>query len=764
MLKIQMLEQLVSNEPNGRQHSSGATWAGNGSTLSSRHSGLSATTSPERVMRNTTHDLFELIERIQGNSRIEDQRCALPPSVIKTSRGEERHSTPGTGLTSLQTSSSSSAVVIPLTPPSSPGSTTNSCSQQQQSCISPLEASRRHLQDVLSRGVQPYPMIVIPDEGYWLDGTDHEYSCDKHGIPLLPHTTTAAWGGGGAKFEIDDTAKCYRRFFVNREHATLIGQDDTLGPVLMSVKTENVGNQDHTRIILRLRTGTTHQIVPSSFIGTAPNPTKMAKFFNAELNIDHFQPVLCPRASQLIATYDERVLISNFKFGVLYQKFGQTTEEELFCNNETSPAFDQFLDLLGQRIPLKDHKGYRGGLDIINGHTGEEAVYENFKEREIMFHVSTLLPFTENDPQQLQRKRHIGNDIVAIVFQEENTPFSPEMIASHFLHAYIVIQPIDANTPNTKYAVSVTARNDVPFFGPTLPTPAVFRHGPEFKEFLLTKLINAENACYKADKFAKLELRTRASLLQTLADELKDKTKEFLGVESPTTPIPDTPKSDSSGPGSRFIDTVRKALTSARGRMPSTETSNNNSSGNGHEKVNSKRSKESAVIESVSPSSCRSLSKSSIISATGKNSSTSPTSSPDLTAHAGLALSEASDASSLTSEELDPIVLGGGYADSQGYADSDTGLESMSSAETQGKMCECRGGIAELRQEITRLKCDKLELLKQNCKYQNDIKRYRDQELTLQSDLQTATKEILRLRELLKEFSSPRVPGTSSPV
>lgn len=30
--------------------------------------------------------------------------------------------------------------------------------------------------------------------------------------------------------------------------------------------------------------------------------------------------------------------------------------------------------------------------------------------------------------------------------------------------------------------------------------------GPEFREFLLTKLINAENACYKSDKFAKLEV------------------------------------------------------------------------------------------------------------------------------------------------------------------------------------------------------------------------------------------------------------------
>ncbi|OCT73387.1 hypothetical protein XELAEV_1803636510mg, partial [Xenopus laevis] len=29
--------------------------------------------------------------------------------------------------------------------------------------------------------------------------------------------------------------------------------------------------------------------------------------------------------------------------------------------------------------------------------------------------------------------------------------------------------------------------------------------GQEFQEFLLTKLINAEYACYKAEKFAKLE-------------------------------------------------------------------------------------------------------------------------------------------------------------------------------------------------------------------------------------------------------------------
>lgn len=70
-----------------------------------------------------------------------------------------------------------------------------------------------------------------------------------------------------------------------------------------------------------------------------------------------------------------------------------------------------------------------------------------------MFHVSTLLPYTVGDAQQLQRKRHIGNDIVTIIFQEENTPFVPDMIASHFLHAFIVVQPIYSSPNKTQYKV-----------------------------------------------------------------------------------------------------------------------------------------------------------------------------------------------------------------------------------------------------------------------------------------------------------------------
>lgn len=49
-----------------------------------------------------------------------------------------------------------------------------------------------------------------------------------------------------------------------------------------------------------------------------------------------------------------------------------------------------------------------------------------------MFHVSTMLPFQEMDSQRVERKRHLGNDVVLIIFQDGKSPFDPRIIRSHF--------------------------------------------------------------------------------------------------------------------------------------------------------------------------------------------------------------------------------------------------------------------------------------------------------------------------------------------
>ncbi len=324
-----------------------------------------------------------------------------------------------------------------------------------------------------------------------------------------------------------------------------------------------------------LRTGTIHQLVPDSALEDGLSPIRATQLLAPELTVDKLSPVLCPRASELIVGYDEHGLDNCFKFGLVYQKCGQITEEALFGNRTHSKALDEFMSMMGKKITLANHKGYKGGLDTQYGQTGEESLYEQFHGREIMFHVSTLLPYTENDTQQLQRKRHIGNDIVAIVFQDGNTPFTPDMITSHFLHAYILVQPLDPCSPDTRYRVGVTAKTDVPYFGPSMPSPAVFRKGPRLKEFLLTKLINAQNACLKAEEFSKLEQRTRSTLLANLEEELAEKTIDFVGSVGACDPV--KPEHNGERRSSTILQTFKKAIASRTksSAIPSTASIDN---------------------------------------------------------------------------------------------------------------------------------------------------------------------------------------------
>ncbi|KAM6469228.1 rap1 GTPase-activating protein 1-like isoform 3-T3 [Liasis olivaceus] len=455
-------------------------------------------------VQNKVVDLFEMIEKMQ-RSRLDEQRCSLPAPLKR----EEEY--------------------IPY--PS--------------------------IHEVLQRG-WPYPLIILPQfGGYWIEGTSHSLPISGPELHDLPSPC-----GGKARLECDPTAKLYRKHFLGKEHQNFYANDSALGYLVLSVKYEQVEGQDNLHLLLRARACTKHDLIPISCLNEFPNAVQMAKLLCEDVNVDRFFPVLYPKASQLIVAFDEHVISNNFKFGVIYQKIGQTTEEEVFSNTEESPGFFEFLGLLGERIQLQDFRGFRGGLDVTRGQTGTESIYTNFRGKEIMFHVSTMLPFTEGDAQQLQRKRHIGNDIVAIVFQDENTPFVPDMIASNFLHAYVVVQLHHNATGETLYKVSVTARDDVPFFGPPLPNPAIFKKGTEFREFLLAKLINAEYSCYHAEKFAKLEERTRSALLESLYEELQIRSRSMMGLAAG-----DEDKIENGGGG--FFENFKRVI---RGRSQSLDT------------------------------------------------------------------------------------------------------------------------------------------------------------------------------------------------
>ncbi|KAE8743030.1 hypothetical protein FOCC_FOCC011353 [Frankliniella occidentalis] len=285
----------------------------------------------------------------------------------------------------------------------------------------------------------------------------------------------------------------YEKYFYGTEHWNYFTSDEDLGPVVLSIKQEQINGRDQFRILVRAISYTVHGLIPASCVfADRYNREEVVRSLGKEVNIN--PPLMLgqlPDTPEELLKLDQVFIKSELKVGVLFVKESQHTEEEILDNNVNSPLFSEFLQVLGDRVRLKGFDKYKGGLDTVHDLTGLYSVYTNWRSIEIMFHVSTQLPYEKNDPQKLQRKRHIGNDIVCVVFLEaDNTPFSPACIKSHFLHTFILVRtsPKIKRKP-TRYEVSVVTRDEVGAYKPYLWEQSVFDKGPMFREWLLTKIM-----------------------------------------------------------------------------------------------------------------------------------------------------------------------------------------------------------------------------------------------------------------------------------
>ncbi|XP_030053993.1 signal-induced proliferation-associated 1-like protein 2 [Microcaecilia unicolor] len=335
---------------------------------------------------------------------------------------------------------------------------------------------------------------------------------------------------------IDLGAYYYRKYFCGKEHQNFFGIDENLGPVAISIRREKVedprekeGSQFNYRITFRtselttLRGAILEDAVPSTArhgIARGLPLKEILEYVIPELNIQCLRQALnSPKVSEQLLKLDEQGLSFQHKIGILYCKAGQSSEEEMYNNETAGPAFEEFLDLLGQRVRLKGFNKYRAQLDNKTDSTGTHSLYITYKDYELMFHVSTLLPYMPNNRQQLLRKRHIGNDIVTIIFQEPGAlPFTPKSIRSHFQHVFVIVKVHNPCTDNVCYSVGVSRSKDVPEFGPPIPKGVTFPKSAVFRDFLLAKVINAENAAHKSEKFRAMATRTRQEYLKDLAE------------------------------------------------------------------------------------------------------------------------------------------------------------------------------------------------------------------------------------------------------
>lgn len=335
------------------------------------------------------------------------------------------------------------------------------------------------------------------------------------------------WADSGLEL-ISFEEENYEKHYYGREHWNYFTNDELLGPVMLSLKQEVNNQRDHFHVLLRTVSYTLH--------GTIPASTICADRYDREAivrelsEIAKLKPPLMlgqlPTTPDDLLKLDHIFIKTELKVGVIYIKDGQAeSEEAILGNKEESPLFNEFLDILGDRITLKGFDRYKGGLDTVHNLTGTESIYTMWRNIEIMFHVSTMLPHEENDPQKLQKKRHIGNDIVCVAFIEsDDTLFWPGCIKSYFLHTFITVQTSPKppkEGEKRKYLVSCVCRNEVQYaFKPYLIEQDEFYKSDFFREWLLVKIVNGERASYSAPKFARMQDRTRSQLLEDIITNL----------------------------------------------------------------------------------------------------------------------------------------------------------------------------------------------------------------------------------------------------
>ncbi|XP_053601127.1 GTPase-activating Rap/Ran-GAP domain-like protein 3 isoform X2 [Plodia interpunctella] len=315
----------------------------------------------------------------------------------------------------------------------------------------------------------------------------------------------------------------YFKYFLGKMHQNYIGVDGNREPYLLSVVQE--GGAGLLRAILFNKMGAHKIYLPPSAWNMGSNQTpsrptikQILAQFPAMERVDKVpREITCAELQKDILLLEEQEGSVNFKIGVMLMKPSQKTDDEMLSNEKGEEKWERFISLLGDKIRLRGWNRFRGGLDVKGDMTGSHSIYTMHQGHEIMFHVSTMLPFSKDNKQQLERKRHIGNDIVNIVFTDDSAhnTFNPQCVKSHFTHIFAVVSEVE----DEGYRLSVYSDDTVPPFGPSLPCPPVFNDPQLFREFLLVKLMNGEKAAFQTPTFALKRQRTLDTLIRDIYAE-----------------------------------------------------------------------------------------------------------------------------------------------------------------------------------------------------------------------------------------------------
>uniref|UniRef100_A0A671THA8 Tuberin n=1 Tax=Sparus aurata TaxID=8175 RepID=A0A671THA8_SPAAU len=168
-------------------------------------------------------------------------------------------------------------------------------------------------------------------------------------------------------------------------------------------------------------------------------------FFGNEAN----KPLLLPKTQVIdraVKVLDQMPPYDTHKIGVVFVGAGQVSNEVAILSNEYgSNRYAAFLTGLGKLIHLKDcdpDQIFLGGLDQY-GDDGEFTYCWHDDIMQAIFHIATLMPNRESDKGCCNKKRHIGNDFVMVVYNDSGEEYKLGTIKGQFNFVEVIIKPLD---------------------------------------------------------------------------------------------------------------------------------------------------------------------------------------------------------------------------------------------------------------------------------------------------------------------------------
>ncbi|XP_061625574.1 tuberin isoform X6 [Phyllopteryx taeniolatus] len=168
-------------------------------------------------------------------------------------------------------------------------------------------------------------------------------------------------------------------------------------------------------------------------------------FFGNEAN----KPLLLPKTQVIdraVKVLDQMPPYDTHKIGVIFVGASQVNNEVAILSNEYgSNRYAAFLTGLGKLIHLKDcdpDQIFLGGLDQY-GDDGEFTYCWHDDIMQTIFHIATLMPNRESDKGCCNKKRHIGNDFVMVVYNDSGEEYKLGTIKGQFNFVEVIIKPLD---------------------------------------------------------------------------------------------------------------------------------------------------------------------------------------------------------------------------------------------------------------------------------------------------------------------------------